>query len=68
MKIGKLQSSDATQQKVEILMALKRLGELLTGDEESFLQSNSSASLKQFDNVSDEIGEINCTITLPWYR
>jgi len=56
LKIGKLPYEEATQQKVEILTALKKLGEQLSGEEVSFLQSNSSDSLKQFEKVTGDIG------------
>lgn len=55
-KVGKLSGDIATQQSVEILTALKKLGESLTPEEESYLQSNSSASLKQFEQVSGDLG------------
>ena len=42
--------------KVEILTALKKLGEQLSADEVAFLQSNSSDSLKQFEKVTGDIG------------
>ena len=48
--------NDATDQSVEILTALKKLGETLTAEEEDFLQSNSSTSLKEFTKVSSNIG------------
>lgn len=54
-KVGKLSGDVATQQCVEILTALKKLGESLTPEEESYLQSNSSASLKQFEQVSGDL-------------
>lgn len=54
-KVGKLSGDIATQQSVEILTALKKLGESLTTEEESYLQSNSSASLKQFEQVSGDL-------------
>ena len=40
---------------VEILTALKKLGEQLTADEISFLQNNSSDSMKQFEKVTGDI-------------
>ena len=46
----------ATQQKVEILTALKKLGEQLQAEEAAFLESNSNTSLKQFEQVSEQIG------------
>ncbi|XP_076091503.1 protein LZIC-like isoform X2 [Mytilus galloprovincialis] len=54
-KIGKLQSAMATAQCVEILTALKKLGESLSPEEEMYLQNNSSASLKQFEQVSGDL-------------
>lgn len=54
-KVGKLSGDVSTQQSVEILTALKKLGESLTPEEESYLQSNSSASLKQFEQVSGDL-------------
>lgn len=59
-KVGKLSGDIATQQSVEILTALKKLGESLTPEEESYLQSNSSASLKQFEQVSGDLGMTLC--------
>ncbi|XP_061163647.1 protein LZIC-like [Saccostrea echinata] len=54
-KVGKLSGDVATQQSVEILTALKKLGENLTPEEEAYLQNNSSASLKQFEQVSGDL-------------
>ncbi|KAK3583405.1 hypothetical protein CHS0354_040371 [Potamilus streckersoni] len=54
-KIGKIAKSLAVEQSVEILTALKKLGETLTPEEEAFLQSNSSASLKEFEKVSSTL-------------
>lgn len=56
-KIGKLSQDAAVLQKVEILAALKKLGESLKPEEETYLQMNSSASLKQFERVSNELGQ-----------
>ena len=55
-KIGKLSADSATAQKVEILMALKKLGEQLQPAEEAFIQANSTTGMKQFETVSSEIG------------
>ncbi|KAK2191412.1 hypothetical protein NP493_53g10002 [Ridgeia piscesae] len=55
-KVGKLSADTATQQTLEILTALKKLGEQLSSNEEQFLQSNSSSSLREFEKVSSEIG------------
>ena len=55
----------AMQQTVEILTALKKLGETLTPQEEHFLQTNSSSSLKEFEKVSGDIGEL-CCLNITW--
>ncbi|XP_056009041.1 protein LZIC-like isoform X1 [Ostrea edulis] len=55
-KVGKLSKDVAIQQSVEILTALKKLGEALSPEEEAYLQNNSSASLKQFEQVSGDLG------------
>ncbi|CAL1530482.1 unnamed protein product [Lymnaea stagnalis] len=55
-KIGKLPKDLAIQQSVEILTALKKLGETLTSEEVAYLQLNSSGSLKEFERVSADIG------------
>ncbi|XP_060593619.1 protein LZIC-like [Ruditapes philippinarum] len=54
-KIGKIPKSQAVGQSVEILTALKKLGETLSPEEEAYLQSNSSASLKEFEKVSENL-------------
>lgn len=56
VKIGKVSKVDYVQQAVEILTALKKLGERLKPEEESFLEMNSSASLRQFERVTGELG------------
>ncbi|WAR13848.1 LZIC-like protein [Mya arenaria] len=50
--LGKLSSAAMVGQSVEILTALKKLGETLTPEEEAYLSSNSSSSLKEFEQVS----------------
>ncbi|XP_059153204.1 protein LZIC-like [Physella acuta] len=55
-KIGKLPKEQAIQQSVEILTALKKLGETLTATEIAYLQEHSSGSLKEFERVSADIG------------
>ncbi|XP_078486813.1 protein LZIC [Ciona intestinalis] len=52
-KIGKLVKDDYIQQKVEILTAVKKLGDTLTTEEQMFLSQNSSTSLSNFQNVDD---------------
>jgi hypothetical protein len=51
------------QQKVEILMALKKLQEQLSPVEEAFLQQNASDALKEFQRVSpdDEVNPLLLT-------
>ena len=55
-KIGKIPAHQATGQCVEILTALKKLGDSLTPEEEAYLQANSSTSLKEFEQVSSTLG------------
>ena len=62
-KIGKLASDVAVQQSVEILTALKKLGEALSAQEEHLLQTHSSTSLRQFEKVSDDIGVFHFKFT-----
>ncbi|XP_002158224.1 protein LZIC [Hydra vulgaris] len=54
---GKLCGVFYQQQIVEILSALKKLGEVLTHSEEEYLRKNASAKLYQFSNVSETIGD-----------
>ncbi|CAG2162735.1 unnamed protein product [Oppiella nova] len=53
-KIGKLSFEVYVQQKVEILIALRKLGDDLQPDELNFLQNNASDALKEFERVTDE--------------
>lgn len=55
-KTGIIPSHQATGQCVEILTALKKLGDSLTPEEEAYLQANSSTSLKEFEQVSSTLG------------
>ncbi|XP_043532124.1 protein LZIC isoform X1 [Chiloscyllium plagiosum] len=50
--VGKLPRDVYTQQKVEVLTALRKLEEKLTPEEEVFLSVNVSAALSQFEKVS----------------
>ncbi|XP_045855269.1 protein LZIC isoform X2 [Meles meles] len=54
--VGKLDRGLYTQQKVEILTALRKLGEKLTADDEAFLSANAGAVLSQFEKVSTDLG------------
>ncbi|XP_006818110.1 protein LZIC-like [Saccoglossus kowalevskii] len=53
-KVGKITQDVCTQQKVEILTALKKLGDKLTPTEEAFLTSNSNKALNDFEKVTGE--------------
>jgi len=55
-KVGKLAKNLAVQQSVEILTALKKLGEDLTPAEQAYLAQYSSGSLRQFEAVSSDLG------------
>eukprot|EP00071_Canis_lupus_P020666 XP_013969397.1 protein LZIC isoform X3 [Canis lupus familiaris] len=56
LMVGKLERGLYTQQKVEILTALRKLGEKLTADDEAFLSANAGAILSQFEKVSTDLG------------
>lgn len=57
-KVQKLDSDSFMQQKVEILVALKKLGESLQPAEDEFLRANASNSLKEFEKVSSTSKEL----------
>ncbi|XP_073441112.1 protein LZIC isoform X1 [Dendrobates tinctorius] len=56
LMVGKLAQDVYTQQKGEILTALRKLGEKLTPEDEAFLAENAGAALSQFQKVSDGLG------------
>ncbi|XP_036316702.1 protein LZIC isoform X2 [Pipistrellus kuhlii] len=56
LMVGKLERDLYTQQKVEILTALRKLGEKLTAEDEAFLSANAGAILSQFERVSTDLG------------
>lgn len=56
LMVGKLPQDLYTQQKLEILTALRKLGEKLTGDDEMFLSTNAGTALSQFERVSTDLG------------
>ncbi|XP_030042082.1 LOW QUALITY PROTEIN: protein LZIC [Microcaecilia unicolor] len=56
LMVGKLRQNLYTQQKLEILTALRKLGEKLTPDDEIFLSTNAGAALSQFQKVSEDLG------------
>ena len=53
MKLGKLTKEQATGQSVEILAALKKLGEELTETELNFLDSNQSSQQADWQEASN---------------
>lgn len=54
LRLGKINKALCTQQSLEILIALKKLGEDLSAQEKSFLDSNMTDELKSFVAVSEE--------------
>jgi len=56
LKTGHLSQTAYTQQAVEILTALKKLGEQLKPQEAEFLAVNTNAALSTFEKVSENIG------------
>lgn len=54
--VGKLPKDVYTQQKVEILTALRKLGEKLSPEDEAFLATNATATLSQFEKVDRDLG------------
>lgn len=56
VKLGKTTREQATAQIVEVLLALKKLGETLSTEEQNFLEKNRSAVMSEFETVSDEMG------------
>ncbi|KAF8796120.1 protein LZIC-like [Argiope bruennichi] len=55
-KIGKLSQDALNQQKIEILFVLKKLGEDLNPSEAHFLQLHSTATMKEFEQISGDSG------------
>ncbi|XP_040050200.1 protein LZIC [Gasterosteus aculeatus] len=54
--VGKLSRDVYMQQKMEILTALRKLGETLTSEDETFLTENATATLSQFEKVTANLG------------
>ncbi|XP_077399298.1 protein LZIC isoform X2 [Vanacampus margaritifer] len=50
--VGKLSRNEYTQQKMEVLTALRKLGEKLTTEDETFLAENSTATISHFEKVT----------------
>lgn len=68
LMVGKLERDLHTQQKVEILTALRKLGEKLTDDDEAFLSANAGAVLSQFEKVSTELGSGDKVLALAGFE
>lgn len=60
-KLKNVDKMSFTSQAVEILAALKRLGEDLSAEEQHFLESNASASLASFAAATDAVDEKSIT-------
>eukprot|EP01111_Echinosteliopsis_oligospora_P010960 TRINITY_DN349_c0_g1_i1.p1 TRINITY_DN349_c0_g1~~TRINITY_DN349_c0_g1_i1.p1 ORF type:complete len:210 (+),score=66.89 TRINITY_DN349_c0_g1_i1:53-631(+) len=56
MKLGKMSKDVAVEQTVEILGALKKLGEPLTPEEDRFLEAHKTASMQDFEKANTNIG------------
>ncbi|KAE8591747.1 hypothetical protein XENTR_v10018564 [Xenopus tropicalis] len=56
LMVGKLGRDLYTQQKGEILIALQKLGEKLSPEDEAFLSENAGAVFNQFQKVSEGLG------------
>ena len=54
--MGKLGKQISTHMIVEILTALRKLGEELSPEEQEYLKQNSSSSLRQFQQVTSDLG------------
>uniref|UniRef100_A0A668R935 Beta-catenin-interacting ICAT domain-containing protein n=1 Tax=Oreochromis aureus TaxID=47969 RepID=A0A668R935_OREAU len=54
--MGKLLPDVYTQQKIYILTALRKFGESLTPEDETFLTENTTATLSQFEKVTAKQG------------
>ncbi|XP_054712394.1 protein LZIC-like [Uloborus diversus] len=55
-KLGKISEGTLNEQKIEILFALKKLGEDLSSGELDFLQRYSTATMREFEQLSSETG------------
>jgi hypothetical protein len=58
-RLGKIQNDVYTQQVLEILGALQKLGEELSEQEKEFLSSNMTAEMKNFVTVDNTGANIN---------
>lgn len=63
-RLGKIATELFTQQALEILTALQKLGEHLSEEEHAFMNANMTAELRKFVNVADtEDGMFVCIFT-----
>ena len=58
VKLGKLDEAQTKAQKLEILVALKKLKEPLDAAEEAFLKTNMTTSMSEFEAVADDSGDV----------
>eukprot|EP01112_Ceratiomyxa_fruticulosa_P021933 TRINITY_DN788_c0_g1_i1.p1 TRINITY_DN788_c0_g1~~TRINITY_DN788_c0_g1_i1.p1 ORF type:complete len:485 (-),score=142.16 TRINITY_DN788_c0_g1_i1:126-1388(-) len=56
-KLGKISRDVFTEQAVEVLSALAKLGETLSAEENSFLEENKSKSIADFESVEGNLGQ-----------
>eukprot|EP00818_Percolomonas_sp_WS_P006821 CAMPEP_0117447496 /NCGR_PEP_ID=MMETSP0759-20121206/6907_1 /TAXON_ID=63605 /ORGANISM="Percolomonas cosmopolitus, Strain WS" /LENGTH=184 /DNA_ID=CAMNT_0005239837 /DNA_START=45 /DNA_END=599 /DNA_ORIENTATION=- len=54
-KLGKVPKDEYTQQTIEVLAALQRLGERLSDQEEQFLRTNMTENMKNFAELSNDV-------------
>ena len=65
-KLGKIASNDARTQCVEVLSALQNLGEKLSPEEEQYLSRYKTQWMKDFENVSANMGMIEILSFNSW--
>jgi len=54
VKISSLSAEQVTRQKLEVLLALRKLGEELSSEENVFVDKHSTSDMRQFEQVSEE--------------
>merc|ERR1711991_379662 len=57
LKLRKITQSTYNDQRIEILLALQRLGEAISPEEEQALAAHTSKAMKDFAQASNEIGQ-----------
>ena len=57
VKLGKRDQASCQDQVIEILVALKRLGDTLSNGEAKFLQQHKTASMAEFEAVDESAGD-----------